>query len=493
MVAWSSVLLAISLPLLVLQGMVQDPVQALYSDAMAAAEGLPALVRRLDEAARSNPASPFLPQVLEAIQIAGILHPGLIPDRESRLEEMKAAAASRPDLARTVQRLTVLGSYYAGIAVGRAEQAAAALKDPVLEGWKPRFHALADAAFRAGDHARAEALAYELIESDPYSPLIADARLLLGFCGMARARVPAAAREFQRALALTALPTVYGSAREYAQLSYRFARPSPGAVNGFFEEATVTRISGIQGLDDPRSLRFHGGKYFLADKEQVYTLSSEGKANGAKVSRRLVDLAPAGEESWYYLAEDGVDLGSGKWARLTWSSGGRERTLANLQSLALDRNGTVYLLDQDAGVLRGSPGGDGLTLTPVAAVKGRLLRIDRRNNLFVLAWDRRSISVLSQEGKPVATITPVSIGGKTPSIEYFALDALDHVYILDTGGNSIQIYALNPGGSGLEAVSVLGLPLDQRPHTKNLRVLAVSSTGEVAVTGKNDDNWVLYR
>jgi len=493
MVAWSSVLLAISLPLLVLQGMVQDPVQALYSDAMAAAEGLPALVRRLDEAAKSNPASPFIPQVLETIQIAGILHPGLIPDGDSRLQAMKAAGASRPELARSAQRLAVLGDYYSGMAGGRAEQAAAALKDPVLEGWRPRLHALADAAFQAGDYARAGALAYELIEADPFSPLVADAHLILGFCGMVQGRIPSAAREFQRALALTPLPTIYGSAREYAQLSYRFARPSPGAVSGFFEETSVTPISGIQGLDDPRSLLFHDGKYFLTDREQIYTLSGDGKATGARASKKLVDLAPAGAGSWYYLAEDGVDLGGGNWIRLTHSSGGRVRSLGNLQSLALDRHGTLYLLDQDAGVLRGSRRGDSLPVTPVVAAKGRLLRIDRRDNLFVLLWDRRSISVLSQDGKPVATITPASLGGKTPSIEYFALDALNHVYLLDTGGNSIQIFALNLGSSGLEAVPVVTLPLEQRPHDKNLRVLAVSSTGEVAVTGKNDDNWVLYR
>jgi hypothetical protein len=126
-------------------------------------------------------------------------------------------------------------------------------------------------------------------------------------------------------------------------------------------------------------------------------------------------------------------------------------------------------------------------------MKGHLLRIDSRDNLYVLGWDRRSISILSRDGKALATLSPAPWGGRSPSIEYFAVDSLNHAYILDTGSNSIQIFALNPGAAGLEVAPVATLALDPRPYHKNLRVLAVSDSGEIVVTGKNEDNWVLYR
>ena len=68
---------------------------------------------------------------------------------------------------------------------------------------------------------------------------------------------------------------------------------------------------------------------------------------------------------------------------------------------------------------------------------------------------------------------------------------MNHIYILDQ--TSIQIFEMNETNSGLEKVKGSTITLDQRPQYKNLRVLAVSATGEMVVTGKNDDNWVTFQ
>jgi tetratricopeptide (TPR) repeat protein len=493
MAALSSFWLVISLPFLVLQGLVQDPVRAQYSDAMAAADGLPALVRRLDAIATGAADSPSLPKILETIQVIAAVYPGSVPDQDARLQAMKSSAAANQEMARSARRIELLQAYYAAASKGRPEQGVAFLSDPVFEGWLPVLHARADASLRTGDYRQAETFAQQLIEADSFSPLLADAHLVLGFCYMSRNQVPAAAREFQRALVLTPLPTRYGSARDFATLAYRFARPVPGAIAGVFEEAVVTRIAGIPGLDDPQSLRFQDGKFVLTDRDQVYTITGDGKATAAKVARKLSDLAFSPSGSACPMAEDSLDPGSGNWIKLTYTASGRVKSLGKLLSLDIDSRGDFYLLDQDAGVLRGVSSGSGLSLTPVIPMKGHLLRIDSRDNLYVLGWDRRSISILSRDGKALATLSPAPWGGRSPSIEYFAVDSLNHAYILDTGSNSIQIFALNPGAAGLEVAPVATLALDPRPYHKNLRVLAVSDSGEIVVTGKNEDNWVLYR
>jgi len=129
----------------------------------------------------------------------------------------------------------------------------------------------------------------------------------------------------------------------------------------------------------------------------------------------------------------------------------------------------------------------------LSTTKGRLVRVDARGYIYVLAWDRRSIQVLTKEGKLSTTISPAAVGGKESSIQSFALDLQNHVYILDTNSNALQVFAVNQAGASLQGAKVSTILLDQRPQHKNLRVIAVSSTGEVAVTGRNEDRWVIFR
>jgi hypothetical protein len=109
----------------------------------------------------------------------------------------------------------------------------------------------------------------------------------------------------------------------------------------------------------------------------------------------------------------------------------------------------------------------------------------------VLGTESRSLQVLSPEGKPLAVITPA--GGREPFIEYFALDLLNQVYLLDTGNNAIDVFAVKDGAGAVEAERIASVPLEVRPQYKNLKVIGISATGEVVATGKNEDNWVLYR
>ncbi len=488
-----SLMLAVSLPFLMLQSLVYDPIRARYAEAMEIAGDLPALIQALDAVAGGGARSPFLPKVLETIQLIAILHPGSVPEAEAKFQAMRQAAAGNPAMKQTANRVQILRDYYAAAAQGRAEEASASLSDPGLDDWLPVLHARADAALRQGDYAAAERNARKLIETDPFSPLLTDAHLVLGFCSMIHGRPADAERQFQRALALTPLQTVYGSARNYAYLAYRFSRPTPAPIGEIYGESSVTPISGIPGLDDPGAILFHEGKYLLLDREQIYTLTSDGKATGVRAPKRLRDLAVTASGRICYLAEDSLDPGDGNWIRLSIAAGGRTRNLGELQSIAVDGRGDLYILDQSQGLLRGVPGEAGMSLTAVSPVKGRQIRIDSRDYLYVLNWDRRGIAISSRNGKALGSISPLPWNGKNPSIEYFAIDILNHVYILDNGSNTIRVFALNLGASGLQPAPVATLALDSKPHNKNLRVLAVATTGEIVATGKNEDNWVLYR
>jgi tetratricopeptide (TPR) repeat protein len=494
MYAAPQALLAFLLPLLIPQGLVQDPIVAQYHEAMASAsvEGLPALVSKLDKLASSAPAAPITPRLHETIQAIAILHPGSVPDHAARLQALKSQASANPGIARILRRLELTQQYYAAAATGQSEKAAASLTDAVFEGSLMGIQALADASLRARDYGRAEALAQQIIESDPYSPLFANAYVILGLCDGYRGDVQGAARRFQRALAITPLPTVYGSTQDLLAGVYRFVRPTPGTVGEIFDDVNAARLAGIQGLKEPRSLVRHQGKFILIDKEQVLTISADGKVTDTKPGRKIEDLAITAEGKYYYLAEDGIDLGTGTFVPLSATVGGKAKALKKLRSLAVDGRGDLYILDQDAGLFSCSPGaGASPTLTAIIPTKGRLIRIDPRGNFYLLAEDQRSILVLTREGKTITTVSPASTTGKQPSIEYFALDTLNHIYILDSA--SIQIFAMNDASAGLDKAKISAIPLDPRPYFKNLRVLAVSATGEMAVTGKNEDNWVLFR
>ena len=488
------VLIAFILPVAFQQGTVQEPAQAQYFEAMASAtaEGLPSLIRKLDAAANAFPSSAFTPRLHETIQMIALLHPGSLPDQAARLQAMKAQASGNPEMAKVLRRLEIVQEYYAAAAKGRPESAAAALSDSIFEGSLLGVQAMADAALRTRDYGKAEALAEQIIEADPYSPLLANAYVILGICDAFRGNAPSAARRFQRALAVSPLPTLYGSTRDFLAVTYRFARPTPGAVGDIFDDVAVSRLAGTQGLKDPHSLLFHLDKFILIDREQVLSLSADGKVTETKPVKKIEDFAIAAGGRFYYLADDAIDLGTGTWTPLTTTIGGKPKALKKLRSLAVDERGDILILDQDAGLFFGSPAAAStLSLTEIAPVRGRLVRIDRRGNIYILSMDQRSIAVVSREGKSLTTVSPTSIGGKEPSIEYFALDALNHIYILDP--TSIQIFAMNDGSAGLEKAKAGIIPLDPRPHFKNLRVLAVSATGEMVVTGKNEDNWVLFR
>ena len=322
--------------------------------------------------------------------------------------------------------------------------------------------------------------------------MIASSYVVLGLCNTYRGNVPAAAMEFQRAMAVSPLPTVYGRTQDYLFQSYRFARPTPGLVGSLFDEETATPISGTQGVKDPRSLAFQDNAFTLIDRDQILAISGDGKVVETKAGRQIDDLAWAGPGKFFYLSENGIDFGSGAWTKLTWVSGGKTKTLGKLRSFAVDADGTVFVLDQEAGLLRGTPGpGPTIAMTAVAQARGRLLRMDRRGKLYILATDQRSVLLYSREGKPLITISPAVAAGKEPAIEYFALDALNHLYVLDQA--SIEIFTVNDGAGGIEKVSIATVPLDQRASHKNLSVIAVASDGSVSVTGKNEDNWVVFR
>jgi len=471
----------------------QDALQAQYKEAVAAgrSEGLAALVRRLDTLARSSPGAAFTAEIHETIQAVGLLHPGSVPDRSSRLQILRAQASGNAALVRSLARIAILDQYYEAAIRGKAGNAAA-MADALFEGSLLGIQASADAALRAGNLGLAESLAARVVETDPFSPLIACSYVVLGLCRAYRGDATAAAMEFQRAIAVSPLPTVYGRTQDYLFQAYRFARPAPGLIGSLFDDETATPLSGTQGLKDPKSFAFQDNAFTLIDRDQILAVSADGKVQETRAGRRIDDLAWGGSGKFFYLSEDGIDFGSGALTKLTWVSAGKTKTLGKLRSLAVDADGTVFVLDQEAGLLRGTPGtGPAIAMTPVAQARGRLLRMDRRGILYVLASDQRSVMIFSHDGKPLLTVSPAVAAGKEPSIEYFALDSLNHLYILDQA--SIEILSVNNGDRGIEKVSLATVPLDQRPAHKNLRVIAVAADGSVSVTGKNEDNWVVFR
>jgi tetratricopeptide (TPR) repeat protein len=405
---------------------------------------------------------------------------------------MRAQAGANSEMATIVKRLEILAAYYAAASRGRSESATAALSDAVFQGSFLGTLALADAALRARNYSRAEGLAMQVIEADPYSPLLANAYVILGLCEAYQGRAQAAARRFQSALAVSPLPTPYGETQDLLVAISRFARATSAPAGEISYEMSAARLKVTQGLKDPRSLIFTDGKFILIDREQILSLSADGNILETKSGRKLEDVAAAGPAVTYYLADDAIDLGTGSLTPVSLTVGGKAKALKKLRSLAVDDRGDVYLLDQDAGLLRGSPTAKGtLDLTSVSPARGQLIRIDRRGNLYLLAAGQRSIIVLSRDGKQLTSVSPAWTTGKEPTIQYFALDSLNHLYILDS--SSIQILAVNDGNAGLAQTKVGVMPLDQRPQFKNLKVIGVTSTGDVAVTGKNEDTWVLYR
>jgi len=487
-------LLAIFFPFLLQQGVIQDQARAQFYEAMAAAtsDGLPALVRKLDAIAGASPSSSFAPFIQETIQGIGLLHPGSVPDQPARLKALKASGVGNPALTKVLQRIEILQTYYQAAIRGRGEGAVAALSDPVFAGSLLGLQAQADAALRAHEYVRAEALARQIIEADPYSPLPANAYMILGLSASFRGEAQACARYFQNALTITALPTIYGNTQNYLYTAYRFARPSISQAGDFFDEVSAVRLVTSTGLKDPQSLIPAERGFFLVDKEQTLTVAADGKVLESKTSRRIEDAASPGAGKTYLLAEDGVDLGGGSFVPFSLSVQGKPKAVKKLRSLAVDIRGDIYLLDQDFGLLRGSLTGAGsLALTSLAPVKGRLIRIDSRGNLYVLAADGKSILVYSREGRQVNSVLPTPTAGKEANIEYFALDLLNHLYILDA--YSIQIFAMIDRTAGLDKVRIGAVTLDPRPQFKNLKVIGVNAAGEMVATGKNDDNWVCYR
>lgn len=491
-IAWLAFLLM--LPPAQETGEVHDRVRTHYYRAIAAAslDGLPELVTRLSRAANESPAASFTPHLLESIQLVALLHPGSVPDHAARFQLIQQLSAANPQVARITERIKILRDYYEAAGEGRFQEAKSSLADPALEGWPHVLQARADAAFRSADFRAARDLALQAIEADPFSPLLAPSHVLLGLCDSYLGDRHSAVRHLQRAMAASPLPTIYGRTQDYLAVLFRFVRPVPGPVGGAFDEMIVSRISGAAPLRDPRCLLFQNGRYVLVDREQILTLSPEGKVLETKPARNLEDVAVDGAGRHAYLADDGLDLGTGILAKIAVKMGNRQRQLSKLRSLAIHPVGGIFLLDQDAGLFR-APVSSPLAPISLSPARGRLLRTDRRGNIFLQGADQRSIAILSTDGKPLATVSPAGAAGKDVSIEYFAIDSLSNLYILDSGTSSIQIFTTHSTPTGLETRQIAAISLEPRPHHKNLRVLAVSDTGEVAVTGRNEDNWVLYR
>jgi hypothetical protein len=488
MVVCSRAWLCALLYLLAIQSAPLDQLQVQYSDALASArsEGLPAVISRLDALVSANPASPFIPRVQETILAIGLLHPGSVPDFPARLQKLwESGTPAGGDCAK---RISALQKYYESASRGRPD--AAGLSNAGPQGSPLLLQASADAALRSADWDRAEALAAQVIELDPASPVAANSYVILGICKSYRGRTAEAAADFQRALNITPLPTIYGSTQDLLFTAYRFARPVPGSVGELFEEESITQIPATQSVKDPRCLLFQDGTFTLVDREQLLAFSAAGKAMGTRAPRRIEDAAVAGPGKTYYLSDDAIDFGGGTWIRLTTTANGKVKNLGKLKSLAVEPQGSFLVLDQEAGLLRGTPApGAAVAMTPLAQTRGRLLRLGRRGHLYVLGTDQRSVQVFSPELKPLLSIQ--SSGGKEGGIEYFALDSLDHVYLLEA--SSIQISGIQEGVTGPQKVLLGAISLDQRPAHKNLKLIAAGGDGSVAVAGKNDDNWVVFR
>jgi hypothetical protein len=490
----SKALIGLPLLLALAQETVYSPVQAQYDEAVSSAvtDGIAGLVLKLDGVANAFPGTQYAARARELIQMVALAYPGSVPNHVARLDALRAQVASGSNLARVVKRVEILRAYYAAALEGHPETAAAALDDPVLDAELSGLSARADAAFRARDYRKAEALGYQAVESDPRSPLLAPTFVMLGLIECYRGNAAAGARLFQRAAAVTPLPTLYGSTQEYLAGVYRFARPTPGSVSEIYNEVRFTRIA-APGIKEPQSVLFHEGKFLLVDREGILVVSSDGKLLESRTARRVEDLAGAPSGRIYYLTREALDLGSGTLVPVSATFGGKQHNLRKLRSIAVDGRGDIYLLDDEAGLLRGTGQGSAIKWSAVAPVRGHLVRVDRRGFVYVLAGDQRSVQVLSRDGKPLTTVAPSPSGAKEADVAFFALDALNHLFLLDSSGSSIQIFAINETAAGVDKTKVATLQLDARnPQQKNLRVVAVSPRGETVVTGKNEDNWVTF-
>jgi hypothetical protein len=491
----SIVRLLMFLPFLLQPAMALDETQIRFYEALelVPTEGLPSLIGKLDALIKKAPNSSFAPCVHETIHVVGLLHPGTVPDRIARLESLKASAAGNSEMAKVLKRIEILQSYYAAATRGDPKSASAALSDPAFDGSMNGTLALADAALRMGDYGKATTLAYQVIENDPHSPLHSNAYTVLGLSSVFRGDPKSALILFQRALAASPLPTIYGNPRDYVFTTYRFSRAVPAAVGEVFDEVLSTPIEGGAGLKDPQAMLTCDKGYLLLDKEMILTISPDGKVLDRKQARKIEDIAVTGNGKIYSITDEQIDLGSENIPTLSITAGKKIKRITNLRSLAVDDRGYIYFLDQDLGILRSDSTvtAGSLSLTEFAPVKGRLIRADNWGNLYVLSSDQKSILVFSREGKQLGSIQPDPVEGKIGRIEYFALDALNHLYILES--NSIQIFTMIRGSAGIENESVSLYELDQRPQFRNLRVLGVNATGELTITGRNEDNWVNFK
>lgn len=475
---------------------IHDRALAEYHGIMAgAAEGdMPALVKKLDSLCASFPNAPVVASALETIQWIALLHPGAVPDQPRRWEEMRKAAGANAVLARSIRRVEILRTYFGGNGKPPPPRAALALSDPVVgESWLGLL-GRSDAAFRGGDYAGARELALQAVEPEPESPLLASASVLLGLAHAHEGNLPLAAEHFQRAATLTPLETLYGSAQDFLATALRFLPGPTAAPARIFEAPATPVIAGLQEFRDPRSFHFSDGKFRLLDRDQVLVLSPEGKLEEARPARQVEDIAPDGRGALVQITRETVLAQGGRPVRLTAAVGGRTRNVSKLQSVAVGADGDLYLLDEEHGVLRATrKEDDSLAVSVISPARGRLLRMDARGHLYILSQDRKTVSVMTSSGEALISVTPRTAGGKSPSIEHFALDSLNHVYLLDAGAGTIHIVAVNSAGPGLTASAVDTIPLEAGEPFKNLRVLAVSARGELVAAGKGANTWVWYR
>ncbi len=477
------------------QGAVLDETRMQFYEAMrhASEEGISSLIPKLDSINSSLPPSPAAAYIEETIQAIGILHPGSVPDRIQRLEKFKTAAKLDPEAGEAVKRIGILQAYYASALKGDAANQSEALADPVLKESIYGLQAMADAALRARDYETAEKRAMQAIEKAPFSPLLANAHMILGLSSAFRGDPKSALLHFQHALGASDLPNVYGDPRHYVSIAYRFSRTVPGAVAEIYDEIQIARLSGIEKLKDPQGMIYSDEGFLLLDKEAILTISPDGKIVDTKPVREIVDIAAGAEGKIYSITDERMDAGAGSLSAIFAREGEKKKQLKDLCSIAVDAREGVFFLDRDKGVFRGNLAGapDFPSLEALASIKGRLIRADRLGNLYILDWDRENILVISRNGERVTNIAPSTVSGKKQSIEYLALDLLNHLYILTS--DSLQVFAMIDESAGLEKKQISMYSSEQRPRFRDLKVLGVSATGEVALAGKDGENWVYIK
>ncbi|MBI1748112.1 MAG: tetratricopeptide repeat protein [Acidobacteria bacterium] len=302
--------------------------------------------------------------------------------------------------------------------------------------------------------------------------------------------------------ALASLTNLY---RFYRAALLSGVNPAMSSAAAIYGSPRSISLSDVKELVDPHSfLVSDDDDLFLVDRAKKYAFKF--RTNG-RVTQTLSIMEPSamaiGADGGLFAAErDTVRRllikNAPVWKVAMPGSKGELRPLRRINSLAVDSNGDLYVVDTEVhAVVKYLVSQRRNQMFPPSQNLRNIkeVAVDALDNVYLLDEKENTIRIYGSFGNPIGQVrlAGAALAGRGISGPVgLALDSLNHLYVLDRGG-AIQMYELIYRSNGAMEAKLLNRVSFGGKFKEGPQTLAVSRSGQLYVAAKKSGTVLAYR